>query len=71
MARYSAAEEVAEQSRRVERVYGFLARVYDDFFDWALGPGRRHAVSRLSRAGRVWLTALMNLMASSCPLSRS
>jgi phosphatidylethanolamine/phosphatidyl-N-methylethanolamine N-methyltransferase len=24
-----------------------LARVYDDFFDWALGPGRRLAVSRL------------------------
>jgi len=48
MARYSTAEEVADQSRRVERVYGILARVYDDFFDWALGPGRRHAVSRLS-----------------------
>lgn len=48
MARFSTAEEVAEQSRRVERVYGILARVYDDFFDWALGPGRRHAVRRLS-----------------------
>jgi phosphatidylethanolamine/phosphatidyl-N-methylethanolamine N-methyltransferase len=31
----------------VERVYGVLARVYDDSFDWALGPGRRHAVRSL------------------------
>jgi len=41
------AERVAIESRRVERVYGVLARVYDGFFDWALGPGRRHAVERL------------------------
>ena len=39
--------QVDAESRRVERVYGVLARVYDDFFDWALGPGRRHAVTRL------------------------
>jgi phosphatidylethanolamine/phosphatidyl-N-methylethanolamine N-methyltransferase len=41
-------EYVDHASRRVERVYGVLARVYDDFFDWALGPGRRRAVSRLA-----------------------
>ena len=52
MSRFSAAEQVAQDSRRVERVYGVLARVYDGFFDWALGPGRRYAVSRLPiRAG--------------------
>ena len=34
-------------ARRTERVYSVLARVYDDFFDWALGPGRRYAVGRL------------------------
>jgi phosphatidylethanolamine/phosphatidyl-N-methylethanolamine N-methyltransferase len=28
-------------------VYSVLARVYDDFFDWALGPGRRRAVQAL------------------------
>jgi len=47
MTRSLTAEQVAEASRRVERVYGVLARVYDGFFDWALGPGRRYAVSRL------------------------
>jgi phosphatidylethanolamine/phosphatidyl-N-methylethanolamine N-methyltransferase len=47
VSRYPSAEQVAEASRRVERVYGVLARVYDDFFDWALGPGRRYAVGRL------------------------
>lgn len=47
MTRSLSAEQVAEASRRVERVYGVLARVYDDFFDWALGPGRRYAVNRL------------------------
>jgi phosphatidylethanolamine/phosphatidyl-N-methylethanolamine N-methyltransferase len=47
VARYPSAEQVAYESRRVERVYGVLARVYDDFFDWALGPGRRCAVARL------------------------
>ena len=43
----TSAEHVAVASRRVERVYGVLARVYDGFFDWSLGPGRRYAVSRL------------------------
>ena len=43
----STAERVALESRRVERVYSVLARVYDDFFDWALGPGRRYAVAQL------------------------
>lgn len=42
------AERVAVDSRRVERVYAVLARVYDDFFDWALGPGRRRAVESLA-----------------------
>jgi phosphatidylethanolamine/phosphatidyl-N-methylethanolamine N-methyltransferase len=42
-----AAQRADETSRRVERVYGVLARVYDAFFDWALGPGRRYAVQRL------------------------
>jgi len=41
------AEHVDQASRRVEKVYGVLARVYDDFFDWALGPGRRRAVAQL------------------------
>ena len=41
------AERIAVESRRVERVYTVLARVYDGFFDWALGPGRRRAVARL------------------------
>ena len=47
MARVTSAEHVADASRRVEKVYGVLARVYDAFFDWALGPGRRYAVSQL------------------------
>lgn len=47
MPHYSAAERETIESRRVERVYSVLAGVYDGFFDWALGPGRRHAVSRL------------------------
>ena len=47
MSRVESAEYVADASRRVERVYGVLARVYDRFFDWALGPGRRYAVSQL------------------------
>ncbi len=52
MSRATSAEYVADASRRVERVYGVLARVYDSFFDWALGPGRRYAVSQLMpRAG--------------------
>lgn len=48
MSRMMSAEHVADASRRVERVYGVLARVYDGFFDWALGPGRRAAVARLA-----------------------
>ena len=52
MSRASSAEYVADASRCVEKVYGVLARVYDGFFDWALGPGRRYAVSQLMpRAG--------------------
>ena len=52
MSRVESAEYVADASRRVEKVYGVLARVYDGFFDWALGPGRRYAVSQLiPRAG--------------------
>jgi phosphatidylethanolamine/phosphatidyl-N-methylethanolamine N-methyltransferase len=48
MARYLTAEEAATlESRRVERVYSVMARGYDAFFDWALGPGRRRAVSCL------------------------
>jgi phosphatidylethanolamine/phosphatidyl-N-methylethanolamine N-methyltransferase len=47
MSRYSAAERAAVESRRVERVYSVLAKIYDDFFDWALGPGRRLAIQRL------------------------
>jgi len=47
MARSSAAERAAIDSRRVRRVYEVLARVYDDAFDWALGPGRRRAVEAL------------------------
>ncbi len=48
MSRATSADSVADASRRVEKVYGVLARVYDGFFDWALGPGRRYAVSRLT-----------------------
>jgi phosphatidylethanolamine/phosphatidyl-N-methylethanolamine N-methyltransferase len=44
MSRYTAAERAAIESRRVERVYSVLARIYDGSFDWALGPGRRRAV---------------------------
>ena len=47
MSRAESTQYVAAASRRVERVYGVLARVYDGFFDWALGPGRRYAVSQL------------------------
>lgn len=47
MSRSSAAERAATDSRRVQRVYEVLARVYDDAFDWALGPGRRWAVRAL------------------------
>jgi phosphatidylethanolamine/phosphatidyl-N-methylethanolamine N-methyltransferase len=47
MSRSSAADRAAIDSRRVHRVYEILARVYDDCFDWALGPGRKCAVGRL------------------------
>jgi phosphatidylethanolamine/phosphatidyl-N-methylethanolamine N-methyltransferase len=47
MSRSSAAERAAVESRRVRRVYEVLARVYDECFDWALGPGRRRAVKML------------------------
>ena len=47
MSRVESAEQLADASRRVEKVYGALALVYDRFFDWALGPGRRYAVFRL------------------------
>ena len=40
-------DRVAIESRRVVKVYSVLARVYDDVFDWVLGPGRRTAVERL------------------------
>ena len=49
MSRILSAEQVAHATRRTERVYSVLARVYDGFFDWALGPGRRYAVRRCSR----------------------
>jgi phosphatidylethanolamine/phosphatidyl-N-methylethanolamine N-methyltransferase len=47
LSRSTAAERAAIESRRVERVYSVLSRVYDDAFDWALGPGRRKAIARL------------------------
>lgn len=47
MSRSSAADRATIDSRRVHRVYEILARVYDDCFDWALGPGRKRAVGRL------------------------
>ena len=47
MARSSVEDRAEIDSRRVERVYSILARVYDTAFDWALGPGRRIAVSAL------------------------
>jgi phosphatidylethanolamine/phosphatidyl-N-methylethanolamine N-methyltransferase len=50
--RETAAERAAIESRRVERVYSVLARIYDDSFDWALGPGRRRAVQRLAALPR-------------------
>lgn len=50
MARSSTADRAALETRRVEKVYSVLARVYDAGFDWALGPGRRRAVERLPAA---------------------
>lgn len=53
MSRSPVAERAAVDSRRVRQVYEVLARVYDDCFDWALGPGRRLAVGQLPlRAGQ-------------------
>jgi len=47
MERSRTADRVAVDHERTQRVYSVLARVYDGFFDWALTPGRRLAVSRL------------------------
>lgn len=47
MSRTTSADQAAIDSRRVQRVYAVLARVYDGCFDWALGPGRRLAVRAL------------------------
>ena len=47
MERSRTADRVAVDHARTQRVYSVLAKVYDDFFDWALTPGRRLAVSRL------------------------
>lgn len=47
MPRPSTVDRIALESRRVVRVYSVLARVYDDVFDWILGPGRRVAMGRL------------------------
>ena len=47
MPRPSTADRIALESRRVVKVYSVLARVYDDVFDWVLGPGRRVAMARL------------------------
>lgn len=45
MPRTTPADRLALDTRRVERIYSLMARFYDDVFDWALGPGRRKAVS--------------------------
>jgi phosphatidylethanolamine/phosphatidyl-N-methylethanolamine N-methyltransferase len=47
MARFTAPSGASIESRRVEKVYSVLSRVYDTAFDWALGPGRRRAVGKL------------------------
>jgi phosphatidylethanolamine/phosphatidyl-N-methylethanolamine N-methyltransferase len=47
MSRITSAEKLALDTRRVERIYTVLARIYDNAFDWALGPGRRRAVESL------------------------
>lgn len=47
MPRPSTADRTDLESRRVVKVYSVLARVYDDVFDWILGPGRRVAMDRL------------------------
>jgi phosphatidylethanolamine/phosphatidyl-N-methylethanolamine N-methyltransferase len=55
MSRITAADRAAIDARRVHRVYEGLARVYDSWFDWALGPGRGIAVEsmRVSAGDRV------------------
>lgn len=50
MSRYPTTEEVALEHRKVVRVYGLLAKFYDEGFDWALGPGRRRAIEALALA---------------------
>ena len=50
MSRSSTADRASIESRRIKKVYSILARVYDDFFDWALGPGRRQAIT-----GPTWM----------------
>lgn len=46
------AHRIRSESRRTERVYSAMARVYDGFFDWALEPGRVRALHALApRAG--------------------
>lgn len=47
MARCTSAEKAELDTRRVEQVYSLMAGVYDGVFDWALGPGRKQAVSAL------------------------
>ena len=47
MERTRTADRIAGDHRRTQRVYSVLARVYDDFFDWALSPGRLRAVEKL------------------------
>lgn len=47
MAPRTSAQRIETDSRRVEKVYDVLARVYDGAFDWALGPGRRRAIAAL------------------------
>lgn len=47
MTRESATQRIENDHRRTEKVYAVLARVYDQAFDWALGPGRRRAIAAL------------------------
>lgn len=42
------AHRARSESRRTERVYSAMARVYDGFFDWALEPGRIRALEALA-----------------------
>ena len=47
MPRSPALQKTEFDARRVERVYAVLARVYDEVFDRALGPGRVESVGAL------------------------